>query len=416
MQTKRTFYGWQVLSGAILTLLVGGGVFFYSFGVFLPFMSTEFGWGRAVASGAFSVTLLTFGLPSPLIGASINRFGPRLNIILGNSLVALGLVGMSFATEVWQLYVFFGILVGLGTGFGMYMPCTTVVSNWFVKRQSLAMALLLSAGAMGGFAFPPLVTWLLTSVGWQGTWLTLAGVHFTFTVIIGGLILVRNRPEDTHQDHPSIPSASVVEAGDSERRTSSTHDSAVDWQMRDIMRSRVFWMIAAIYMTSFFAISTLTAHQVAYLRDLGYSPITAAFTFSIMTGSTVLGRLAFGVLGSRYDIRHLVVVFYCIQLTALTLLLSAPNLSLIYVYAVLFGISFGGLTVAAPALIGAYFGRARFVKILSIVFPLGIAVEALGPIVAGTIYDLINTYVPAFALVGIFCALGLAYSISVRRT
>ena len=82
-------------------------------------MSTDLGWGRAFASGALSLTLLTFGLPSPLIGMSINRFGPRLNIILGNSLVFLGLVGMSFATEIWQLYVFFGILVGLGTGFGM---------------------------------------------------------------------------------------------------------------------------------------------------------------------------------------------------------------------------------------------------------------------------------------------------------
>ena len=398
-----------------MTFLVGSGVFFFSYGVFLPFMSAEFGWGRTVVSGALSVALLALGLPSPVIGASINRFGPRLNMIFGNSLAASGLVGMSFATEVWQLYVFFGILVGLGTGFGMYIPCTTIVSNWFVKRQSLAMALLLSAGGIGGLAFPPLVTWLLSSVGWQGTWLTLAAVHFTFTVIVGGLILVRNRPEDTHQDHHSIPSAKVVEAGDSERRTRSTDDGAVDWQMRDVMRSPVARLVAVIYITSFFAISTLTVHQVAYLRDLGYSPIVAAFTLSIMTGSTLLGRLVFGGLGNRYDMRHLVVVFYCVQLAALIILLIAPSLSLIYACAVLFGIGFGGLTVAAPTLIRAYFGPARFVKILSIVFPLGIAAEALGPIMAGAIHDLTSTYVAAFAAVAVLCAAGLAYSISVRH-
>ncbi len=398
-----------------MTFLVGSGVFFFSYGVFLPFMSAEFGWGRTVVSGALSVALLALGLPSPVIGASINRFGPRLNMIFGNSLAASGLVGMSFATEVWQLYVFFGILVGLGTGFGMYIPCTTIVSNWFVKRQSLAMALLLSAGGIGGLAFPPLVTWLLSSVGWQGTWLTLAAVHFTFTVIVGGLILVRNRPEDTHQDHHSIPSAKVVEAGDNKRRTRSTDDGAVDWQMRDVMRSPVARLVAVIYITSFFAISTLTVHQVAYLRDLGYSPIVAAFTLSIMTGSTLLGRLVFGGLGNRYDMRHLVVVFYCVQLAALIILLIAPSLSLIYAGAVLFGIGFGGLTVAAPTLIGAYFGPARFVKILSIVFPLGIAAEALGPIMAGAIHDLTSTYVAAFAAVAVLCAAGLAYSISVRH-
>lgn len=404
MQKETAFHGWRALSGAILTFLVGSGVFFYSYGVFLPFMSTEFGWGRAVAGGALSVTLLAFGLPSPLIGASVNRFGPRLNIILGNSLVASGLVGMSFATEVWQLYVFFGILVGLGTGFGMYIPCTTIVSSWFVKRQSLAMALLLSAGGAGGFAFPPLVTWLLSSAGWQMTWLALAAVHIILTVIVGGLILVRNRPEDTYQDRDSIRPARPAEA-----------DDTTDWQMRDLVRSRVVRLIALIYVTTFFAISTLTAHQVAYLRDLGYSPMTAAFTLSVMTGSILLGRLVLGALGSRYDMRHLVVVFYCMQLTALTILLTAPSLSLIYAYAVLFGISYGGLGVAAPTLIGAYFGSARFVRILSIVFPLGIAVEALGPPLAGAIYDLTSTYVAAFAVVAVLCAAGLAYSILRRE-
>jgi len=322
---------------------------------------------------------------------------------------------MSFATEVWQLYVFFGILVGVGAGFGLYMPCTTIVSNWFVKKQTLAMALLLSAGGAAGFAFPPLVTWMLSSIGWQGTWLTLSAMHFTCSVVIGGLILVRNRPGIRQLDHRSTASARFLEARDSERPTSS-EDGVVDWRMRDLMRQPMVRLITAIYITSFLAIGTLTAHQVVYLRDLGYSPITAAFTFSIMAGNTLVGRLVFGALGNRYDMRRLVIVFYSIQLVGLAILLIAPNLPLIYTYAVLFGISFGGLTVAAPSLISAYFGRARFVKILSIAFPLGIAFEALGPIMAGAIYDLTDTYVTAFAAVVILCAAGLVYSISVGRS
>lgn len=414
MHEERAFYGWRPLSGAILTFLVGSGVFFYSYGVFLPFMTAEFGWGRAVTGGALSVALLAFGLPSPLIGASINRFGPRLNIMLGNSLVASGLVGMSFAASVWQLYVFFGILVGLGVGFGMYMPCTTVVSNWFVRRQSRAMALLMSAGGMAGFAFPPLVTWLLDTVGWQATWLTLAAVHFTFAVIVGGLLLVRDRPDDGQQGRQNARVEEIIEAGDGQRPTSSSPEEATNQRMRDVMRSPVARLIAVIYITSFFAIGTLTAHQVAYLRDLGYSPATAAFTLSIMAGSALLGRLALGALASRYDMRHLVVALYCIQLTALTVLLLAPGLYLLYAYGVLFGISFGGLTVAAPTLLGAHFRGARFVKTLSIVFPLGIIVEAIGPAMAGAIHDFTDAYVVAFALVALLSVAGLAYSIRAR--
>jgi len=256
MEKEGAFHGWRALSGAMLAFLVGSGVFFYSYGVFLPFMAAEFGWGRAAAGGALSVALLAFGLPSPLIGASINRFGPRLNIILGNSLVTSGLVGMSFATSVWQLYVFFGILVGLGVGFGMYMPCATVVSNWFTKRQAPAMALLMSAGGMAGFAFPPLVTWLLSTVGWQATWLGLAAAHFTLAVVVGGLVLVRDRPDDGQREHRNAPSEDTAEAEDSQRRTSGSDGQIADWRTRDVMHSPVARLIAAIYVTNFFAIGT----------------------------------------------------------------------------------------------------------------------------------------------------------------
>ncbi len=408
MRAETGFYGWRPLTGAILTFMVCSGVFFYSFGVFLSFMSAEFGWGRGVLGGALSVALLTSGLPGPLIGASINRFGPRRNIILGNCLMAVGLVSMSFATQVWQLYVFYGLLIGLGTGFGMYIPCTTIVNNWFVKRQATAMALLLSAGGLAGFAFPPLTTWLLSSAGWQATWLIMAAGHFTATVVIGGLILVRDRPEDERRR------VDTEVAGPPAVERPAAADAAT--RRRDLVRLPLFWLIVAAYMTSFFAIGTLSAHQVAYLRDLGHSPITAAFTFSIMAASTLLGRLSFGVLSSRYDMRRLVVAFYCIQLAALGILLAAPSLTLIYTYAVLFGISFGGLTVAAPTLIGVSFGRASFVKILSIAYPIALTVEAVGPLLAGAIHDMTDSYVAAFSVVAAVSAAGLVYAISVRRS
>ena len=161
-----SFYDWVALAGAILVYFVSSGTFFYSYGVFLPFMCNEYDWSRALVGAGLSVALLAFGLPSPLIGASIARFGPRINIIFGNLLVVIGLAGMSITTELWQLYLFYGILVGLGAGFGLYMTCTTVANNWFVRKRSLVMGLVTAAGGLGGFAFPPLVTGLISSIGW----------------------------------------------------------------------------------------------------------------------------------------------------------------------------------------------------------------------------------------------------------
>ncbi|MBW2006181.1 MAG: hypothetical protein JRI72_16570 [Deltaproteobacteria bacterium] len=105
------FYGWIALAGAMLVYFTTSGTFFYSYGVFLPAMCSEYGWSRALVGGGLSVALLAFGLPSPLIGASIARFGPRANIVFGNLLVAIGLAGMSIATKVWQIYLFYGIMV-----------------------------------------------------------------------------------------------------------------------------------------------------------------------------------------------------------------------------------------------------------------------------------------------------------------
>ncbi|GAH60552.1 unnamed protein product, partial [marine sediment metagenome] len=124
MKKRGGFYGWIALAGAMLVYFTTSGTFFYSYGVFLPAMCNEYGWSRAIVGGGLSVALLAFGLPSPLIGASIARFGPRANIVFGNLLVVIGLAGMSITTEVWQLYLFYGILVGLGAGFGLYLPCT----------------------------------------------------------------------------------------------------------------------------------------------------------------------------------------------------------------------------------------------------------------------------------------------------
>jgi len=111
-----------------------------------------------MAGAGLSMSKLAFGLPSPLIGFSIARFGPRANIIFGNLLMVVGLAGMSIITEVWHLFVFYGILVGLGAGFGMYISCTTVVNNWFPKKRSLVMVIIASSGGLGAFVFPPLVT------------------------------------------------------------------------------------------------------------------------------------------------------------------------------------------------------------------------------------------------------------------
>jgi len=411
MKKRGGFYGWIALAGAMLVYFTTSGTFFYSYGVFLPAMCNEYGWSRAIVGGGLSVALLAFGLPSPLIGASIARFGPRANIVFGNLLVVIGLAGMSITTEVWQLYLFYGILVGLGGGFGLYLPCTIMVNNWFIRKRSLGMGLVISAGGLGGFAFPPLATWLISTVGLQMAWLALAMMQLACAVLIGGLILVRNRPEDMGQAPDGISNAQANGIEDEPGYTSRVYQSPMDWQARQAIRKPTTWLIATLCAANFLAIGTVTAHQVAYLKDIGFSPIVAAMALGLVPGMSILGRLGFGLLGVRFEVRHLAIVSFIIQVTALIILLTTKTLFLIYIYAVLFGISYGALVVALPTFIGAYYGRIHYAQILGLIFPLAIIAEAAGPIIAGAINDAMGTYIPAFAIITGFSTVGLICAI-----
>jgi MFS family permease len=403
-------YGWIALAGAALVYFATSGAFYYSYGVFLPTICNEFGWSRALVGGALSVALLALGLPSPLIGASIARFGPRANIVFGNLLLVLGLAGMSIATEEWQLYLFYGILGGLGAGFGLYMTSTAVVNNWFIRKRSMAMGFLISAGGLGGFAFPPLATWLISSFGLQMAWLAMAMIVLVCSVLIGGLILIRNEPEETGQTPDSISNVHANGTEEETRNTSRVYQSPVNWQTGQAIRNPTIWLIATLCSASSLATGTVTAHQVAYITDIGFSPIVASMTLALVSGMSILGRLGFGLLGVRFGVRHLAIFSSFAQVIALLILLTTKSLLLIYAYTVIFGISSGALIVALPTFIGAYYGRIHYSQILGLIFPLILLSEAAGPVIAGAINDVIGTYILAFviitglSIVGLVCA------------
>ena len=404
-------YGWIALAGAALVYFTTSGAFYYSYGVFLPTICNEFGWSRALVGGALSVALLALGLPSPLIGASIARFGPRANIVFGNLLLVLGLAGMSIATEEWQLYLFYGILGGLGAGFGLYMTSTAVVNNWFIRKRSMAMGLLISAGGLGGFAFPPLATGLISSFGLQMAWLAMAMIVLVCSVLIGGLILIRNEPEEKGQTPDSISNVHANGNEEETRNTSRAYQSPVNWQTGQAIRNPTIWLIATLCSASSLATGTVTAHQVAYIMDIGFSPIVASMTLALVSATSILGRLGFGLLGVRFGVRHLAFFSSFTQVIALLILLTTKSLLLIYAYTVIFGISSGALIVALPTFIGAYYGRIHYSQILGLIFPMIILSEAAGPVIAGAINDTIGTYTFAFIIicglstVGLVCAI-----------
>ncbi len=407
----KRFYGWWVVVGGMLVYFCGCACSFYSFGVFLPVVCADTGMSITAFSVALSLFSLSMGLAAPLAGMSIGRFGARKNIIAGNLASALGLMALYFASQPWHFYLLFGVVSGLGQGFGMFVATTTVANNWFVRRRAMAVALVVTAGAIGGFVGPTMSAALISGIGWRLAWVALGGIVLVLAVIVGGA-LVRNRPEDMGQVPDGGTAAADEKAGVSPQ--GRVHQTSVDWKTRDALRTPAFWMIVAVMLAHGFALNTMVAHQVSYLGDVGITAMMAATAMGVVPGASIAGRLGFGYLATRFETRHLVALFLVGLVASVVILMSFTSLAMIYIYAVLFGICYGAIIPALPNFLGAYFGRANYAQILGWVMPMTTIFGAAAPILAGAIRDGTGSYIPAFVVVAALAGVSVVLAFLAR--
>jgi MFS family permease len=390
------FQGWATLFGIMLAY--GGicGNITYAYGVFLPSMGETFHWSRSSLSGPYTLFLIIGGILGPLAGFTIARFGARRNIIFCNIFAALGLLGMSQVRELWHVYLFFGFMAGIGLAFGEYLPVTTVINNWFIRRRSFAMGLLFASGGVGGFILPPLISWFISGLGWRWTWVCLAGMHLLLTVILAG-ILIRSRPEDVGQ----VPDGSAEAIRLDKLNVSAqsrVYQTPVDWTIGDALRAPALWMLIVLFSVILFVMNLLSTHQVAYLQDLSYSPLTSATALGLMLGMSIIGRIVCGVLGMRFEGRYLAAVFLACMGLGILFLMNARGIFFVYLYSILTGIGFGGMIVLLPNVIGAYFGRTHYSQITGWTTPVVTLACAGSPTMAGLLYDATGKYFLSFAI------------------
>ncbi|HPV48262.1 MAG TPA: MFS transporter [Smithellaceae bacterium] len=361
----------------------------YAFGVFLPSIGQTYGWSRSMLSAPYTLFLTIGGILSPVVGFTVARFGARKNIVVGNIVASLGLLGMSLISEIRHIHLFFGIMCGVGMAFSEYLSTTTVITNWFVEKRSLALGLLFASGGASGLVMPPLISFLIATLGWRQSWVCLAGFHLFLGVVLAGW-LIRNTPEEMGQTSDGI--AVTAAAGTDPGVESRVNAAKMDWSVRDALLSPVLWVIVALFSLLIFVYMMLVTHQVAYLQDLGYKPMVSASALGLMLGMSILGRLISGFLGMRIDGRYLAIAFLAIMGLGVVSLINAQEAAFVYAYSALTGVGFGGMLVIRPNLIGAYFGRANFSRIVGWTAPVATIAGGAGPLFAGFLFDLTGGY------------------------
>ncbi len=402
MKLKHLHYGWvMVILSAFV--MAAQALVIYTFGVFLVPLTVEFNWERGALSGAFSVAMLMSGIFSILSGKLSDKYGPRVLVTVNGLLVGIGFLLMARINSLWQAYLIWGFFMGIG-GSCCLVPIISSIPRWFAKKTGIAIGITVPGLGLGGLVSPPLAQWLISAYGWQQAFIILGLI--SLIIIIPLAQFMKHSPQriglepyggnETREDKPSLV-----------RRGLS---------ITQAIKTRDFWILGLILFCFFFCIQVIIVHIVPHAIDIGISPIIAASITSIIAGISVVGRLSMGFVSDKVGGRLLFVV--CVSLAALALfwLIFAKEIWMLYVFAVFFGLAYGGIVLLQTVISAELFGVGSLGIILAALIFYGTIGGALGAPLAGSIFDITGSYSLAFVICVIVSGLASIFTLILLKT
>jgi len=406
-RARKTFYGWWVVAAGTFLYFLGIGSVFYGFSAFFNPMINEFGWSRAVTSGAYSLSRLEGGIEGPVVGWLIDKFGARKLVFIGVTLTGIGFMAMASVSNLWSLYLIFGLLVSMGYNTGFYHATTTATANWFFRKRSRALSFITVGGGLGGAVIVPFLALIITNSGWR-----------TASIVMGVLMLalglpaayiVRSKPEDKgllpDGDQPRQESPATPEGA-----ASSGVADEIDFTVKEALRTRAFWIFVGAMTLRACILSSLVVHQIPHLVDMGISYTAASACLGTMILISIPGRLVFGWLGDFVDKRLLLLAASLLQAVAIFVFIQASSLWMAYIFVVLFGIGYGGEIPLTLAFRGQLWGRKAFATLGGIAAAFYSVGTVAAPVLAGYLFDVSGSYSVAFyTFMGLITVSGFAF-------
>ena len=397
------FYGWWLVGVAAFLLTLMSLTVFQGLGTILVALERQFGWSRTALSGAFSLARVEGAILGPVEGLLVDRVGTRKMVFIGYILMGLGFLWLGQVETLWAFYASF-MLITLGSGLGGWLAIIAMVNNWFTRQRTFAMASAMSGIHFGGLLVP-LLALGIEAFEFSGA-ATIIGV-FLLIVVGPAAKAIRNHPEDM----------GLQPDGDSENSSESvlTEDDEPDFTAAQALRTPAFWILTVMQVASSVAIVTLALHLVPKLTDMGMTLSGAGTVVLTYTIVALPSQFLSGYFADRLPKTLMIAIFLAIQGIALTIIAFADTILLAYIFALLYGIGFGGRNPLTTAIRGEYFGRKAFATIMGISqFPMNIGMIG-APLFAGYMFDTTNSYVIPFSVFAILTFFGAFLMLFVKK-
>ena len=387
------FYGYVIAASCFGIQAVGIGTYF-SYGVLFNPLISEFGWSRASVAGASSVAFLLMGFLGIGIGRLNDRIGPRMLMTLTGVFFGLGYLLMSRLAAVWQLYLFFGIVFGMGLS-SIDVIALSTVARWFVRKRGFVTGIVKVGTGAGQMIIPFLASILITRYGWRYACVVIGVAVLAILVSIAQLM----------RRDPSIMGLSPD--GEGQGAAGSSLTPAEGLSLSEALRTRQFWTLCAAFLAIVFCLMIIMVHIVPFAHDIKVSPTGAAGILSAIGGVSMAGRFISGIAIDRIGSKRVMLFCFILLIAALLWLQIANMLWMLYFFAAIYGLAHGGFFTTFSPVVAEFFGIKSHGALFGIAMFSGTFGGALGPFLAGYIFDITAGYALAVWICALMAVLGL---------
>jgi sugar phosphate permease len=382
-----------VLASLATILFLSAGLGFYSLGVFIVPFEKEFGWSRGQVSVAISMATIMSGLMGPVVGSAVERFGPRAVLAVAATGMGICFALLGLTWSIYYLYAMFVVMAVWRAGM-MLVPVSHVVVNWFERRRGLAMGVATTGIGFGGLVMAPLCKVMITAVGWRWTF-GLMGMVIIAVALPLILLVIRQRPSDLGL----VPDGDVTIADESGMNPAPRRRANADgrkWRMGEVIRTRPFVLITAAISLGFASIGAVLLHTSPFMEDRGLAPEVAGLILGLVAGMGVLGKIGSGYLADRIQPRLVLAGVFLMEAAGLAALVSTESVVGVAIFVLVFGYSMGSVVALQPLVVVHYFGLGSLAMILGAMTAFSSIFMAAGPVFAGFMYDLLESYTLAY--------------------
>ncbi|MBS0445932.1 MAG: MFS transporter [Proteobacteria bacterium] len=411
LRRRGLHYAWVIAAVTFFAMLTTAAALGLP-GAMLKPMTKEFGWSTDELSSVFAVRFALFGLLGPFAAIFIARFGLRRIMVTAASFIAAAMVLATGVTQLWQLFVLWGLVLGCGTGLTALVLGAMVASRWFTERRGLVVGMFAASTATGQLIFRPVAAWMIEHLGWRYAVIPI----FVACAIVALLatFFMRDHPRDVGLRSYGEPENTPPEPVAPPARLDILGPFKV---LIEASRNRTFWLLAGTFFICGLSTNGLVqTHFISLCGDNGLSPVPAASVLSMMGAFDLVGTTLSGYLSDRYDNRKLLFWYYGLRgLSLFWLPFSTFTLYGLSVFAMFYGLDWIATVPPTVKLAAQEFGKERAGMIFGWVFAahqLGAATAAYG---AGLTRTLLLTYNPALFTAGAACLVASLMAIAIAR-